>query len=250
MKKKIVIIISIIVILLLGVTFTKALYTSNFIQDYYLNSKGFYFETDYDKNITVNNFWDGSQMEFEVSNTKNDKYTEDDIKYEVKCLVPKNTICNINGSSNKYESKLKGKEESKEKIYIEVESDDKDIDVEIIIKSISPYKKTIKKEVLLHKDEDEVGSFNYEVIKYDNYSILNISNYYNQDKCFSVKWNNKDILVSVPDVNVTSTDSDGYVTEFTKKVLKNETVSIKFYNQSKEELDKGVFEINECSLES
>lgn len=250
MKKKIVIIISIIVVLLLGITFTKALYTSSYIQDYYLNSKGFYFETDYDKNITINNFWDGSQIEFEVSNSKNDKYTEDDIKYEVKCTVPKNATCIINGSNNIFKSTLKGKELSKEKIYLSVESNDKDIEVDITIKSISPYKKTIKKEVLLHKDEDLVGSFDYEIVNYDNYSILNISNYYNQDKCFNIKWDNKDVLVSVTDVNVTTTDSDGYVTEFTKKILKNETVSIKFYNQGKTELDKGVFKISECSLES
>ena len=248
MKKKIPIILIIIIVILLLVAITRALYTSNYIQDYYLNSKGFYFETDYDNKVDVYNFWDGSQIEFNVLNSKQGKYTENDIKYEVECTVLNGT-CTINGSNNKYKSTLKGKEESKETIYFDIESDDKDIEVNIKISSISPYKKNISKQILLHKDDDLVGSFNYELVNYDNYSLLNISNYYNQDKCFNVKWNNKDLLVSVTDVNVIATDSDGFVTEFTKEIKKNDTVSIKFYNGGTNVYDKKTFEISECSLE-
>ena len=250
MRKKIIIIAIIIVVLLLLVTSTRALYTSNFIQDYYLNSKGFYFETDYDQKISIYNFWDGSQIEFTVSNTKKDKYTEDDISYEVKCIVPKGVTCSINGTEKTYKSTLKGGKESKEKIYFDLDSEEKDIEVTIKIKSTSPYKKTITKEVLLHKDEDQVGSFNYELVNYDNYSLLSISNYYNIDKCFDVKWNNTDLKVSVDDVEVVTTDTNGYATEFTKKIEKNNTVSIKFYNQGNKNYDKEAFEIKECRLES
>ncbi|MBR5370556.1 MAG: hypothetical protein IK137_04565 [Bacilli bacterium] len=250
MKKKIIIIVIIIVVLLLLVTSTRALYTSNFIQDYYLNSKGFYFETDYDQKKSVYNFWDGSQIEFTVSNTKKDKYTEDDISYEVKCIVPIGVTCKINGTNNTYKSILKGGKESKEKIYFDLDSEEKDIEVTIKIKSISPYKKTITKEVLLHKDEDQVGSFNYELVNYNDYSLLNISNYYNTDKCFNVKWNNTDLKVSVDDVEVVTTDTNGYATEFNKNIEKNNTVSIKFYNQGNTIYDKEAFEIKECRLES
>ena len=248
MKKKITIIISVIIVLLLLVALTRALYTSIYIQDYYLNSKGFYFETDYDKKVDVYNFWDGSQIEFTVYNTNKGKYTEDDIKYKVECTVLNGT-CIINGSNNKYESTLKGKKESKETLYFDIDSIDKDIEVNIKITSISPYKKTISKQVLLHKDNDLVGSFNYELVNYDNYSLLNISNYYNQDKCFNIKWNNKDLLVSVDNINVIATDSEGYVREFSKEIQKNDTVSIKFYNQGTNIYDKEIFEISECSLE-
>lgn len=248
MKKKITIIISGVIVLLFLVAITRALYTSNYIQDYYLNSKGFYFETDYDKKIDVYNFWDGSQIEFTISNSKQGKYTENDIKYEVECTILNGT-CSINGSNNKYKSTLKGKEESKETIYLDIDSDDKDIEVNIKISSTSPYKKTISKQVLLHKDNDLVGSFNYELVNYDNYSLLNISNYYNQDKCFNIKIKEKDLLVSVSDVNVIATDSEGYVTEFTKEIQKNDTVSIKFYNEGTNTYDSKAFEINECSLE-
>ncbi len=250
MKKKIIIAIVIVIILALGIGFTKALYTSSSKMDYKFNSKGFYFETDYDKTISVYNFWDGSEIEYNVVNAESDKYTEDDIKYEVKCVTEKNVICKVNGSTNKFNSTLKGGKVSSEKIYLEVISNRKDIEVEVITKSTSPYKKTIKNKILLHKDDNIVGSFNYELVNYDNYSLLNISNYYNQDKCFDVKWNSTDLKVSVSDVEVIASDADGYVTEFSKKVGKNDTVSIKFYNQSNIPYDKKIFEISECPLES
>lgn len=250
MKKKIIIIAVIVVVLLLLVTFTKALYTSSTILDYYFNSKGFYFETDYEETQNVYNFWDGSQLEYNVTNSKKDKYTEDNISYEVTCVVPNNVVCKINGVNGKYQSTLRGGKVSSEKIYLDVETDNKDIEVQVITKSTAPYEKTIRNTVLLHKDEDLVGSFNYELVNYSNYSLLNISNYYNQDKCFNVEWNNQDLRVSVSDVTVVGSDSNGYANEFTKEVPRNDTVSIKFYNLGNTTYDKRVFTISECSLES
>ena len=250
MKKKIIIIAVIVVLLLLLVNFTKALYTSSTILDYYFNSKGFYFETDYEETQNVYNFWDGSQLEYNVTNSKKDKYTEDNISYEVTCVVPNNVVCKINGKTTKYESTLKGGKESTEDIYLDVETNDKDVEVEVITKSLSPYSKTIRNRVLLHKDDNVVGSFGYELVNYNNYSLLNISNYYNQNKCVDVKWNNTDLKVSVSDVTVVGSDSNGYVNEFTKNISSNDTVSIKFYNEGNTAYDKRVFQISECSLES
>ena len=250
MRKKIIIIISIvIVILLIGFGFTKALFTSNSIRDYYLNSKGFYFETDYDTSTNVYNFWDGSTIEYNVSNSKEDKHTTDDINYEVRCVVPTGVVCKVNSKTTKYESTLKGGKESTEKIYLDVETNNKDVEVQVITKSLSPYSKTIRNTVLLHKDEAR-GNFDYELVNYSNYSLLNISNYYNQSKCFNVKWNNTNLLVSIPDVTVVASDSNGYVNEFTKDVPSNDTVSIKFYNQGNTTYDKTIFQISECLLES
>ena len=251
MRKKIIILASIVIfILLIGFGFTKALFTSNSIRDYYLNSKGFYFETNYDKNTTVYNFWKGSQIEYEVSNFINDKYTVDNINYEVRCVVPNGVVCKVNNQTIKYESTLKGGRESTENIYLDVETNNKDVEVQVITKSLSPYSKTIRNTILLHKDDDVVGSFGSELVNYTNYSLLNISNYYNQNKCVDVKWNNTDLKVSVPDVTVVATDSNGYVNEFTKNISSNDTVSIKFYNEGNTTYDKRVFQISECSLES
>ena len=250
MKKKIIIIAVIVVVLLILVNFTKALYTSSTILDYYFNSKGFYFETDYEKTQNVYNFWDGSQLEYNVTNSKKDKYTEDNISYEVTCVVPNGVVCKINGVNRKYQSTLRGGRVSSEKIYLDVETTNKDVEVQVITKSISPYEKTINNTLVLHKDEDVVGSYSYELVNYDKYSLLNISNYYNQDKCFNVKWNNPDLRVSVSDVTVVASDTNGYANEFTKNVPRNETISIKFYNQGNTTYDKRVFTISECSLES
>ena len=250
MKKKILIIIIVVILLSLTVVLTQALYTSSSKMDYRLNSKGFYFETNYDKKINVYNFWDGSEIEYTVTNSLLDKFTEDDIKYEVKCVTSKNVVCKVNGSNDIYKSTLKGKKVSEEKIYLDIESSNKDIEVEVITKTTSPYKKTIKNKVLLHKDENIVGKFDYKLINYDNYSLLNISNYYNQDKCFNVKWNNNSLKVSVSEVEVIGTDTNGYVNEFKVDISKNDTKSIKFYNESDTLYDEKIFEISECSLES
>ena len=244
--KKALIVISLIVLSFVIVNVTKALYSSNFLWDYYLNSKGFYFETDYDKSITVYNFWDGKDIGFKVLNYNIDKYTEDDISYEVSCIS--DVSCKINGEDI-YKSTLNGGEKSFENVSISLDTQDEDIEIEIVIKSISPYKKTIKNKVLLHKEENIVGSFDYDFIEYDNYGTLNISNYYNQDKCFDVKWDNTNLKVEPTLIDVVSSDALGYINEFTKDVLKNETISIKFYNQGSGPISKSIFKISEC-LES
>lgn len=250
MKKKILIIMGIVVVLLLSIQGVKALYTSKTILDYYFNSKGFYFETDYDKTENVLNYWDGNSIEYNVLNSKEDKFTEDNISFEVTCSAPNGVVCKINDSTRKYTSTLTGGRKSSETIEVDVETTQKDVQIELITKSTAPYSKTIRNSLILHKDEDVVGSFDYEFVNYNNYSLLNISNYYNQDKCFNVQWDNEDLKVSVPDVTVTATDSNGFVNEFTKNVLQNETVSIKFYNEGNTTYDKTEFTITKCSLES
>lgn len=250
MKKKLIILLVLVISLLLVTGVTKALYASNSIWDYYLNSKGFYFENDYDKTLTLYNYWDGNSIDFTVLNSKKNKYTDDNITYEVTCNVPNGVTCKINGSTGKYTSTLQGGRKSTEKVYIAVETTNKDVEVEIVTKSTAPYTKTIRNRVFLHKDESVAGSFNYDLINYSNYSILNISNYYNQDKCFNVRWNNSNLKVSVEDVTPVASDSNGYINEFNKNVPRNDTVSIKFYNESNVNYNKGIFQISECSLES
>lgn len=250
MKKKITVILGIVVVLFLMIQVVRALYSSKTILDYYFNSKGFYFETDLDQTETVNNLWDGGTLEYTVTNSHGDKYTEDTIVFEVTCSAPNNVVCKVNGSTGKYTSSLTGGRKRSETIDIDVETNQKDVRIEIVTKSTSPYNKTITNNVLLHNAEDVVGSFDYEFINNSNDSILTISNYYNQDKCFTVSWDDDDLRVSVADVTVSATDENGVVNEFNKNVPRNETVSIKFYNQGNTTYDKTVFTITECSLES
>ena len=245
--KKILIIISSIILLIFLTGFTKALYTSNSIWDYYLNSKGFYFESDYNKSISVNNFYDGSDISFILSNSLKDKYTEDDISYTISCEAS-NGICKVDGMDS-YSAILKGGSSNSEKIDISADFEGNDTEVLVIIKSTSPYKKTIKHKIILHKDNSIIGTFDYDFINYDNYSVLNISNYYNQDKCFDIKWETDDIKVSNSNIDVIGSDTNGYINEFRKNVSKGETISIKFYNQSDNVYTKDIFKILECPLE-
>lgn len=99
----------IIVILLVTVSAivgTSAKYIYNSAWNYYLTSKGFYFESDLlemntKKNSLLN--WDGSDISFALKNSYNDEFiSEFDISYKVSCEVlgdeAKYLSCNLNNS--------------------------------------------------------------------------------------------------------------------------------------------------------
>ena len=84
-----------------GTTYAKYVYKE--AHNYYLQSKGFYFTSDYlDVNTkqTVNNYWDGSSVYFNIKNNINESIVTDyDINYKVKCTTNNaNATCNLNGS--------------------------------------------------------------------------------------------------------------------------------------------------------
>ena len=84
-----------------GITYAKYVYKE--AHNYYLQSKGFYFTSDYlDVNTkqTVNNYWDGSSVYFNIKNNINESIVTDyDINYKVKCTTNNaNATCNLNGS--------------------------------------------------------------------------------------------------------------------------------------------------------
>lgn len=118
-KKKSIVLLSLILVLvgvLVGVYgFTYAKYVSNSVWDYYLKSKGFYFNSD-DLNLNttknVNNFWTGESIYFNIRNNLNDIVATDyDINYKVTCTITNEEAlgagCYINGTtSNVYEGIL------------------------------------------------------------------------------------------------------------------------------------------------
>lgn len=119
MKKKNIILLTsvlgLLVILISVYGFTYAKYVSNSILDYYLKSKGFYFNSDYlslNNEKNVNNFWTGESVTFNVRNNLNKLVITDyDIDYKVTCTikgeVPAGTSCRVNGTnSNIYEGVL------------------------------------------------------------------------------------------------------------------------------------------------
>ena len=105
--KKIIIIIFTILIFITTATLTLGKYAYNNAWNYYLSSKGFYFESDLLNINTKKNSllkWDGSNINFEIKNSQNDKLiSEYDISYKITCEVlgeEKNYIkCNLNDTN-------------------------------------------------------------------------------------------------------------------------------------------------------
>lgn len=86
-----------------GITLGK--YVSNSVLNYYLNSKGFYFESDdltTDNEKHIDTSWDGERVYFNLKNNANENLaTEYDIKYNVVCTIEdENTdkVCRLNGT--------------------------------------------------------------------------------------------------------------------------------------------------------
>ncbi len=247
--KKVLIILLLIGISLLALRFSKALYVSDSIWNYYLNSKGFYFESDYLANNKINtyNLWDGGSISFNLKNSKNDLYTEDDIEYEVECVASKNATCELlDQGSNKYSATLKGDSIKNETLYFDVASNESDVEVLITAKSKTPYVKTLTGTFRLHKIDNTIGNIKYDLINYDSYSKLTISNYYDDDKCLNVKWTDQNIRVISYSVLNPATDEDGYVDEFEVNVSKGKTESVKFYYLGNGTFTKEAFTIVEC----
>ena len=78
-----------LLILTRGITYAK--YVSDAAFNYYLSSKGFYFESEEltsEQSKITDTSWDGEKISFSIKNSKN-KFiaSESDIKYEVTCKV-------------------------------------------------------------------------------------------------------------------------------------------------------------------
>ncbi len=91
-KKYLVLLILVVVSgFILSITYTFAKYVTNVVWDYYLESKEFYFSSDYldtDDKETVNQFWLGEEIKLNLKNSQNDILVTDyDINYEVSCQI-------------------------------------------------------------------------------------------------------------------------------------------------------------------
>lgn len=86
--------------------FSQAKYISNSVWNYYLKSKGFYFESDilsFKESTITKNDWNGESIYFNLRNNLNNKViTSYDISYSVNCTVSgkhsDNVRCVLNGS--------------------------------------------------------------------------------------------------------------------------------------------------------
>lgn len=234
MKKGIKIVLLVVVISLItcGITYSK--YVSNYVWDYYLKSKGFYFNSDTlssNRRTNSNNSWDGSSVHFSVRNNLNKSLiSEVDINYTVTCEInTPNTsaICKVNGSnSNIYNGVLSksqvclnksedginttsfNKTECDEggyvytnqivdsNLYFDIEGIEEltDISVKITVSANSPYTKTISGDFLLHKDTVK-NDIEVNYINYSDFDKLIIANITNDTKCILVNFDSSKLLI-------------------------------------------------------
>lgn len=260
-----IIILSIVLVMSYGVTYAR--YASNSIWNYYLESKGFYFTSNTLENKRVNNEWDGSRIYFDVRNSLNSYVaTEYDITYEITCNIKGevNGTCKVNGKdSNVYTATLSSYEgcvnlvddvdvssynkeacneagysyrikESVANNYFEVVSNDEtelnNITVEIIVKSTSPYTRTLKNEFILSRSLDETGSLELIYNEYSEYSRVIISNSYSEDKCVKLSFDDSKIRIdNDSSVLSYSTSDNGYINSATLKINSKSNANYLFY---------------------
>lgn len=245
--------ITVIILLVVCISYTFARYVADSLWNYYLMSKGFYFNVD---NLgLVNDSWNFERIYFSVRNNQSDTVITDyDISYSVVCEIEGEASlyaeCDLNSTSlNTYNGTLSAYEacfnetddgipvNSYDKttcdiegytwkrgialsnIYFDIVLTDPyyeitDLAVNITVKSTSPYSKTLKGSFIL-----TVGIVDDELkLDYKNYTNngnLIISNSYYENKCVKITWNSANLLIQEDKNNFESFDTDleGYINE-------------------------------------
>lgn len=261
-----------------GTTYAKYVYKE--AHNYYLQSKGFYFTSDYlDVNTkqTVNNYWDGSSVYFNIKNNINESIVTDyDINYKVKCTTNNaNATCNLNGSGkNEIDGVLKlnavcenntsdGVDTStftyeecssngytwnnkvvSEEMYFDIVGDDiSRVNVNLEISSISPYKKTLVGKFILNKVKTTTD-IDIKYKDYSEYGILNLRNNSNTTRCVVVSFDPNNLLVNEYNTAKSYTkNSDNYIDSLTISINSSSSVNYKFYKKKNTTYDASSFTI-------
>lgn len=261
-----------------GTTYAKYVYKE--AHNYYLQSKGFYFTSDYlDVNTkqTVNNYWDGSSVYFNIKNNINESIVTDyDINYKVKCTTNNaNATCNLNGSGkNEIDGVLKldavcenntsdGVDTStftyeecssngytwnnkvvSEEMYFDIVGDDiSRVNVNLEISSISPYKKTLVGKFILNKVKTTTD-IDIKYKDYSEYGILNLRNNSNTTRCVVVSFDPNNLLVNEYNTAKSYTkNSDDYIDSLTISINSSSSANYKFYKKNNITYDASSFTI-------
>ena len=261
-----------------GTTYAKYVYKE--AHNYYLQSKGFYFTSDYlDVNTkqTVNNYWDGSSVYFNIKNNINESIVTDyDINYKVKCTTNNaNATCNLNGSGkNEIDGVLKlnavcenntsdGVDTStftyeecssngytwnnkvvSEEMYFDIVGDDiSRVNVNLEISSISPYKKTLVGKFILNRVKTTTD-IDIKYKDYSEYGILNLRNNSNTTRCVVVSFDPNNLLVNEYNTAKSYTkNSDNYIDSLTISINSSSSANYKFYKKNNITYDASSFTI-------
>lgn len=267
MRRTFVVLLILVLCLIFTRGFSYARYASNAVFNYYLSSKGFYFESDdltYDTKNNVDTMWDGGKVYFTIMNSSNDLLaSEVDINYEVKCEVldeDSTKVCKLNGtdsdfleatlsasfgcddsSYNDEETCLSSGNEwiskpASSTLYFEVVDSENDIlsaNVKITVTSVKPYKKELSANYSLIKDNSSLGELTMQYEEDSLNSKLIVTNSYNEDKCVYISWDANDFIFNDKTNSYigTSVDDEGNIIGVYFMLNKMDSVTFDFYKK-------------------
>ncbi len=271
MKKKTKILIIVIAVLLvtlipIGITYSK--YISNYVLDYYLSSKGFYFSSDQlsvEGFESIDNTWDGGKVNFNLKNSNNNKLITDyDISYNVSCEVEGNPsiACNINNGSTNITNGIISSQASCENskdatdvstydktrcevegykwknnevvtdLYFELSSSNEieDAIVNVTATATEPYGKTLTGKFTLSKNTI-INEVSMDLEKYDDYYRLVISNPFTDDRCIRVSYDSTNLKIDAKatDFSYHGVDGNDFINEFEILIKSNNSKDYIFY---------------------
>lgn len=264
---------------------TYARYAGSAVWNYYLESKGFYFDSSTLAKDNVNTNWDGGSVHFDVKNSQSSLLASGyDINYKVTCNIKNNinASCLLNntnsntftGRLSSYEEcvDLKGKDnvrnldfntcvnrgyeyrnqETKMDMYFDIVSDEeiKSAEVEIVLESTYPYKKTIKGDFILNKGLNDLGNMGIIYNEYEDYSRVIVNNSFNENKCVKLSFDTRDFKIESNNIENYTDDESGYIKDIKFNIDTNSYKDFIFYRVNKENSysneNFSVIEDNEC----
>ena len=270
-KKKLILVFCLIGIGMCFYLTSLARYSSSSVWNYYLESHGFYFSSDFlgNGNNNVDTLWDGNSVHFNIKNSSNGSLITDyDIRYNVSCEVLDNipATCKLNGTNNSYytgvlssnsrcindvdetdvssfnktECEIKGYSFENlavnQDIYFDIVPDEgyelNNVQVLVTVNSTNPYKKSISGVFSLFKNSRDLGSISKLINDGVDYDDLIITNSFDTRKCVNVKFDSSKRIVDYDDsMSNTSVDASGYIKEFNISINGLSSKKIKFFNK-------------------
>lgn len=249
-KKIILLLIAVLILYFIGSKISLAKYVYNAVHDFYLGSKGFFFNSDKlsvnKSEFEIENNWSGAETYYitiNMNSKKNDLvFAESDIVYNIKCTSSDNIECTLSKEKGTIIGSANGG--VNEDYFIvtinpatgtTLKSGDTAW-IEIEVTSESPYVQTLSGKLIIGVGAEDIT---YEIIDSPNtpYAEVNITNSLNEEKLVTLAYDYKTVLIDMTNnftINATNKVTEkyngyDYIKEITSKIGPLETISIKFY---------------------
>lgn len=229
-------------------SFSKYVY--NTVHNYYLQSKGFYFNSDKlsinHSEIEVENNWSGAEtytVTVNLNSKKNDLvFADTDIDYQINLTSSDNIECSLNKNAGTIIGSQNGGINEDYFIITINPAEGKSLVsgetawIEVEVTATKPYTCSLSGKLIIQAGAEDIS---YEIIDSENnpYIEVNITNSLNEAKDVTLKFDPSKLLLDMTsrfsmEATNTITANIGeyqYVKELTSKVNALETTTIKFY---------------------